>query len=197
MLPIPETPESVTRALHNALEMGYFTTTRNETGRFMATLAAGIHGTIGECETGSGAGAAWLRTGARRRTRIVSYEPDPEICARAREVLDGLDIDVIEGTWDDLVEQGPFGLLSVPIRVARVKSVDEILRAVCLGGLVVIDDMPPSHGFPPRDINGTVDMTRLAWLTHPRVNATEIQLAADMAAVVACKTSGRGDCQAS
>ncbi|MDU7025314.1 MAG: SAM-dependent methyltransferase, partial [Cutibacterium acnes] len=27
MLPIPEIPEPVTKALHNALEMGYFTTT--------------------------------------------------------------------------------------------------------------------------------------------------------------------------
>lgn len=70
MLPIPEIPEPVTKALHNALEMGYFTTTRNETGRFMATLAAGVHGAIGECETGSGAGAAWLRLGARKRTRL-------------------------------------------------------------------------------------------------------------------------------
>ena len=54
VLSIPEIPEPVTKALHNALEMGYFTTTRNETGRFMATLAAGVHGSIGECETGSG-----------------------------------------------------------------------------------------------------------------------------------------------
>ena len=78
--------------------MGYFTTTRNETGRFMATLAAGVHGAIGECETGSGAGAAWLRLGARKRTKVVSYEPDPTICARAREVLADLDIEIIEGT---------------------------------------------------------------------------------------------------
>ena len=105
MLPIPEIPEPVTKALHNALEMGYFTTTRNETGRFMATLAAGVHGAIGECETGSGAGAAWLRLGARKRTRVVSYEPDPTVCARAREVLADLDIEVIEGTWDDLLER--------------------------------------------------------------------------------------------
>ena len=54
------------------------------------------------------------------------------------------------------------------------------------------DDMPPSHGFPPHDINGTVDTTRLAWLTHPKVHATEIQLASDMAAIVACRLSARG-----
>ncbi|MBU5172073.1 SAM-dependent methyltransferase [Cutibacterium acnes] len=192
MLPIPEIPEPVTKALHNALEMGYFTTTRNETGRFMATLAAGVHGAIGECETGSGAGAAWLRLGARKRTRVVSYEPDPTVCARAREVLADLDIEVIEGTWDDLLDHGPFGLLSVPIRVARAHDVDEILKAVSVGGLVVIDDMPPSHGFPPHDINGTVDTTRLAWLTHPKVHATEIQLASNMAAIVACRLSARG-----
>jgi len=106
--------------------------------------------------------------------------------------LDDLDIEVIEGTWDDLLDHGPFGLLSVPIRVARARDVDEILKAVSVGGLVVIDDMPPSHGFPPHDINGTVDTTRLAWLTHPKVHATEIQLASDMAAIVACRLSARG-----
>ena len=192
VLSIPEIPAPVTKALHNSLAMGYFTTTRNETGRFMATLAAGVHGSIGECETGSGAGAAWLRLGARKRTKVISYEPDPTVCARAREVLADLDIDIIEGTWDDLLERGPFGLLSVPIRVARVREVDDILKAVAVGGLVVIDDMPPSHGFPPRDINGIVDTTRLAWLTHPKVHATEIQLASDMAAIVACRLSPRG-----
>ena len=106
MLPIPEIPEPVTKALHNALEMGYFTTTRNETGRFMATLAAGVHGAIGECETGSGAGAAWLRLGARKRTRVVSYEPDPTVCARAREVLDDLDIEVIQDLASSSADRG-------------------------------------------------------------------------------------------
>lgn len=76
--------------------------------------------------------------------------------------------------------------------MARVREVDDILKAVAVGGLVVIDDMPPSHGFPPRDINGIVDTTRLAWLTHPKVHATEIQLASDMAAIVACRLSPRG-----
>lgn len=187
MLPAPEIPPTVTRALHNALEMGYFTTTRNETGRFLATLAGSVRGPVGECETGSGAGAAWLRLGARTRTKVISYEPDPEICRRAREILAGLDVEVIEGTWEDLAARGPFGLLSVPIRVARATEVTTLVSAVRRGGLVVIDDMPPSHGFPPRDINGTVDRTRLEWLSHPGVNCTEIQLAADMAAIVACR----------
>ncbi|WP_130865657.1 O-methyltransferase [Acidipropionibacterium timonense] len=187
MLPLPETPEIVTRALHNALEMGYFTTTRNETGRFLATMAGSVRGPIGECETGCGAGAAWLRLGARARTRVHTYEFDHERVERARQILDGLDIDIIEGDWDDLMGVGPFGLLSVPIRVAQAKSVEQIVRAVHRGGIIVIDDMPPSHGFPPRDINGVVDHTRLAWLSNPKVNCTEIQLASDMAAIVACR----------
>ncbi|MDN6658431.1 MAG: SAM-dependent methyltransferase [Acidipropionibacterium jensenii] len=187
MIPVPETPDLVAAALHNALELGYVTTTRNETGRLLATLAGSMRGPIGECEAGCGAGAAWLRLGARARTHVVTVDDDEDRCRRVRGILEGLDVEVIHGGWPDLMERGPFGLLSMPIRIARATPIPDIVHAVRRGGIILIDDMPPSFGFPPRTIDGGVDHTRLAWRTEPSVNCTEIQLAEDMAAIIACR----------
>lgn len=57
-------PELVRRALRNSLGFGYLHTTRSETGRLLATLAASRTGTLVDLGTGSGAAAAWLRIGA-------------------------------------------------------------------------------------------------------------------------------------
>ncbi len=187
MIPLPETPDLVTAALHNALELGYLTTTRNETGRLLATLAGTVHGPIGECEAGCGAGAAWLRLGARTRTHVFTVDEDEERCRRVREILTGQDVEVICGGWDELMEHGPFGLLSMPIRIARATPIPTIVKAVRRGGIILVDDMPPSFGFPPRTIDGGVDHTRLAWRSEPTVNCTEIQLAEDLAAIIACR----------
>jgi predicted O-methyltransferase YrrM len=187
VIPLPGTPPLVTAALHNALELGYLTTTRNETGRLLATLAGSVRGPIGECEAGCGAGAAWLRLGAHARTHIFTVDDDEERCRRVRDILDGEDVEVIRGGWEDLVAHGPFGLLSMPIRVARITPIDTIVKTVRHGGLILIDDMPPSFGFPPRTYDGGVDHTRLAWRSEESVNCTEVQLAEDLAAVIAVR----------
>lgn len=187
MIPLPETPDLVAAALHNALEQGYLTTTRNETGRLLATLASSVRGPIGECEAGSGAGVCWLRLGARPHTHVVTVDEDEERCRRVRTILAGQDVEVTHGGWQELTEHGPFGLLSLPIRIARITPIPTIVKAVRKSGLIVIDDMPPSFGFPPRTIDGDVDHTRLAWRSDPSVNCTEIQLAEDLAVIIACK----------
>ncbi|WP_114046179.1 SAM-dependent methyltransferase [Acidipropionibacterium virtanenii] len=187
MIPLPGTPPLVTAALHNALELGYLTTTRNETGRLLATLAGSVHGPIGECEAGCGAGAAWLRLGAHTRTHVFTVDDDENRCQRVRDILDGQDVEVIQGGWDDLVAHGPFGLLSMPIRIARATPIPTIVKAVRHGGLILIDDMPPSFGFPPRTLDGGVDQTRLSWRSEESVNCTEIQLAEDLAAIIAVR----------
>ena len=73
----PELPELVLRALRMSLQRGYVQASRTETGRLLATLAATRTGTIAECGTGCGVGAAWLRSGAPKSTRVVTAEVDP------------------------------------------------------------------------------------------------------------------------
>ena len=51
---------------------------------------------------------------------------------------------------------------------------------------MVIDDLTPARDWPPR-FSGQVDAARMHWLTHPGLDATELRLAADLAALVATR----------
>jgi len=68
---------------------------------------------------------------------------------------------------------------------ARLVSVDPdlLLRP---GGTVVIDDLTPARHWPPR-YAGEVDEDRLGWLDHPGLDAAELRLAPDLAALVATR----------
>ena len=54
------------------------------------------------------------------------------------------------------------------------------------GGTLVIDDLTPAAGWPPR-FGGQVDQARMHWLTHPALAAAELRLAPDLAALVATR----------
>ncbi|MDQ3096097.1 MAG: cytidine deaminase, partial [Actinomycetota bacterium] len=64
-------PPIVSRALDLSRRRGFVTSSRLETGRLLAALAASRSGTLGECGTGCGVGAAWLSTAAREGSRVV------------------------------------------------------------------------------------------------------------------------------
>jgi hypothetical protein len=50
----------------------------------------------------------------------------------------------------------------------------------------VIDDLTPAREWPPR-FAGQVDAARMRWLTHPGLDAAELRLAPDLAALVATR----------
>jgi hypothetical protein len=54
------------------------------------------------------------------------------------------------------------------------------------GGTLVIDDLTPTSTWPPR-FGGQVDQARMHWLTHPALDAAELRLAPDLAALVATR----------
>ena len=68
----PELPEVVNRAFDVSRRAGYVSFCRNETGRLLAMLAATRDGTMAEFGTGCGVGTAWLRSGVRPGTQILS-----------------------------------------------------------------------------------------------------------------------------
>src|SRR4051812_14866355 len=82
-----EIPQVVSRALDVARRRGYASFCRHETGRLLAALAASREGVVAEFGTGTGVGTAWLRSGARSGTRIVSAELDPDLAGAASEVF--------------------------------------------------------------------------------------------------------------
>ncbi|MEL4357423.1 MULTISPECIES: O-methyltransferase [unclassified Luteococcus] len=182
-----EVPELVSRALHQCLLTGWLQTTRNETGRLLATLAAGREGTIAEASTGGGAGVAWLRSGAPQSTHVVCVEQDPERAEQARQTLQGADVEVLDGGCETLRARGPFSLLYLSRRTAELISRDLAWQLVEPGGVVVIDDFDPSPGWPPREVTGAIDTLRQGWLSDERFTSSEVAVAPDLAVVLATK----------
>lgn len=182
-----EVPELVSRALHQSLVTGWLQTTRNETGRLLATLAAGRRGTVAEAGTGSGAGVAWLRSGAWADTHVVCVERDAERATRARETLEGSDIEVLDGGCDTLRSRAPFSLLYMNRRTAEHVDRDLAWELVEASGIVVIDDFEPSSEWPPREFCGAVDTLRQSWLADERFASTEVAVAPDLAVVLAVR----------
>lgn len=182
-----QVPELVSRALHQCLVTGWLQTTRNETGRLLATLAAGREGTIAEASTGGGAGVAWLRSGAHPDTHVVCVEKDSKRAERARRTLEGTDVEVLDGGCETLRARAPFSLLYLSRSTAEQLSRDLAWQLVEPGGVVVIDDFEPSHQWPPRDFCGAIDTLRQDWLSDERFISSEVAVAPDLAVVLATK----------
>ena len=185
---LTDLPPLVERAVDLARRLGFANSCRPEHGRLLRALAAGA-GTIGETGTGCGVGLAWLASGARPGTRLVSVEIDTERAGLVASLFADLPhLAVIPGDWSEIYRTGPFDLLVLD-GGAHGKSGGipadpaELLKP---GGTVVIDDLTPASTWPPR-FGGQPDQARMYWLTHPVLDAAELRLAPDLAALVATR----------
>jgi predicted O-methyltransferase YrrM len=126
-------------------------------------------------------GLAWLASGARSGTGLVSVEIDAERARAGRgSVRRPAQVAIIPGDWREIYPAGPFDLLVLDGGGSPADPGD-LLEP---GGTVVIDDLTPASAWPPR-FEGQVDQARMYWLTHPAVDAAELRLAPDLAALVA------------
>ena len=187
---LSDLPPLVERAVSVARRAGFENSCRPEHGRLLFALASGAE-LIGETGTGCGVGLAWLASGARPGTRLVSVEVDPSRAALAAELFSVLPhVTVICADWREIHREGPFDLLVLDGGAHGKKSGGEnsadphaLLRP---GGRLVIDDLTPSREWPPR-FQGRPDAARMHWLTYPGLDATELRLAPDLAALVATR----------
>ena len=185
---LTDLPPLVERAVDLARRLGFANSCRPEHGRLLHALAAGA-GTIGETGTGCGVGLAWLASGARPGTRLVSVEIDTERAGLVASLFADLPhLAVLPGDWREIYRAGPFDLLVLD-GGAHGKSggipadPEDFLKP---GGTLVIDDLTPASTWPPR-FDGQVDQARMHWLTHPALDAAELRLAPDLAALVATR----------
>lgn len=175
-------PGIVTRALRASLEAGFVDTTRTETGRLLATLAASADGPIADFGTGCGVGAAWLRWGAPSDLEVFTVESDAGLARRALDVFGSDAITVLHGDWSDLAGHGPFALLSAGEAVARQDVSGAMIDLLRPGGIAVIDDLAP------RGFTSSYDPVRHCWLDDPRLVAAEVPVSIDACAIVATKS---------
>ena len=169
-----------------SLERGYVQASRTETGRLLATLAATRVGTIAEFGTGCGVGAAWLRSGAPKTTRVITAELDPALAHRVMDMFDGDDIDVMHADWASLAEQAPFSLVFLDRASARSSPREQLIDLVEPGGMIVIDDFAPCASWPPL-AHGRVDALRLDWLADDRFTSVDVMVAEDTSVLIAVK----------
>lgn len=180
-----DTPDLVGSALRESLRIGYLESTRSETGRFLATLAASRVGTIADLGTGCGVGAAWLRTGAPSTTRVVTVERNPGLARTATRLFDGSGVEVLAGDWSvlDWTAHAIDCLSMVTIDAATADGArDRLVDLLCPGGLLVLDD---PHGAGDYADSSVETMVLQAWLHDARLLCTEVHLAPD-ASVLLC-----------
>ncbi len=182
----PVLPELVLRALRMSLQRGYVWASRTETGRLLAALAATRSGTIAECGTGCGVGAAWLRSGAPKTSRVITAELDPELAHGVMEMFADDDIDVMHADWRALVEHGPFSLLFMDATSAKGWPREEITGLLEPGGMLVLDDFVPCSTWPPI-ARGRVDTLRMDWLADEGFTSVEVMVADDTSVIIAVK----------
>jgi predicted O-methyltransferase YrrM len=182
----PELPELVLRALRMSLRRGYVQASRTETGRLLATLAATRTGTIAECGTGCGVGAAWLRSGAPKSTRVITAEVDPGLAHGVMDMFADDDIDVMHADWSSLAEHAPFSLIFMDATSARDWPREQISGLLDEGGMLVLDDFTPCPTWPPL-VRGRVDTQRLDWLSDERFTSVDVMVAEDTSVVIAVK----------
>jgi predicted O-methyltransferase YrrM len=183
----PELPGIVSRAFDVSRKAGYVSFCRNETGRLLAALAATRSGTLAEFGTGCGVGTAWLRSGVRGETQILTAERDARLAKAAAEIFtDDAQVEVVAADWSTLRDKGPFSLLFLDAHESGGFSADGVVDLVEAGGIVVLDDFNPCESWPPVT-GGRVDVVREQWLTDERFTAAEILVAADAAVLIATK----------
>lgn len=183
----PEVPAVVQRAFDVSLRAGFVSFCRNETGRLLAALAASRSGTLAEFGTGCGVGTAWLRSGVRAGSTILTAERDSVLADAAQELFAGDgQVEVIAADWSTLRDRGPFSLLFLDAREPKQSGVDAVADLMESGGIVVLDDFTPCQSWPPV-FDGRVDTLREEWLVDDRFTAVEVMVACDASAIVATR----------
>ncbi|MEZ5410176.1 MAG: class I SAM-dependent methyltransferase [Acidimicrobiales bacterium] len=183
-------PSLVLDAVSAAERLGFDLCVRPEIGRLLGVLAAGLPtgAIVGETGTGTGAGLAWLVTHAPAGCRFLSYELDPERAEAARSLFaDHDNVTITTGDAAELFDQGPFDLLVLDGGPGSGKTPGdtpvEPTRVLRPGGTITIDDYTPTTTWPP-SFGNQPDHSRIHWLTHPDLRASEIRVASDLAVIV-------------
>jgi len=170
-------PPLVMKAAELARTLGFVNSCALPYGRLLRVLV-GPCAVIGEMGSGCGAGTAWMLDGARSDARIVTIEQNAEQAAGVRELFaDEPRVTVLHGDALEIASHGPFDLMfpdGGPVKRSKQHEAVDILRP---GGMTFLDDLTP----------GQTNDVRPWWMNCPDVNAIEITLTAELAAILAVR----------
>lgn len=187
---LPNLPPLVAMAVEATRAANFPLACRPEVGRLLQLLAAHQMGKIGELGTACGVGAAWIASGMPAGTSLVTVELDPERASIASRVLAGRgDVTVLIGDWRVAEAFGPFDMLFSDGGPKREPDAPTLLKPLLRpGGLLLLDDYTPESAWTPEQrALWRNDSSRTAWLESLDWSASELQVAADMAVILAVR----------
>jgi predicted O-methyltransferase YrrM len=184
-----EIPQLVQRATALAERLGFEQSSIPEVGRLLRGLAGTIeNGVIGETGTGCGVGSAWIVSGLRPTTRLVTVEIDAGRAAATRELFAELEnVVVLNGDWKEIGYQGPFDMLFLDGGGKR-REQEISFEMLKPGGFAVLDDMTPESQWPEEWRRPDfVDEVREWWFGHPELATIEILTTPKTSAIIAIR----------
>ena len=173
-------PARVWRAVEISRAQGFPLACIPEVGRLLQLFARGAR-RICELGTGYGVGAAWIESGMRTGSTLLTVEVDADR-ARSAGVLfaDNPAIEVLDGDWSLALGREPFDLLFSDGGPKRAPGDPEkLLPLLAVGGLVLLDDYTPGYL--------TDDPARAIWLENPNYRSLEVTLTPDASVILATK----------
>jgi predicted O-methyltransferase YrrM len=179
----PRPPLLVALAQQLALVNGFEGSCDASVGWMLRTLTALARGKALDLGTGFGVSAAWMLDGLDAGRRLITIDFRPERCERVQPLFTPFaNVTLLCGDWRDALAHGPFGIAFVSAAPAQEQGIDDVIDALHVGGLAVLDHYAPAPSRGARH-----DPRRHAWLRHPRLAASEIVLGDGRAMVIATR----------
>lgn len=179
----PALPELVLQAEQLAAANDFSNSCTRRTGNLLRTLAASAAGTILELGTGYGVGSAWILSGMREGGKLLSIDLDAQRQeAVASQFAHLRNVEFVQGEWREALPHGPFDLAFVDAGGAKDGGADEVIAAVKIGGILVLDDFTPGPLY-----RGRHDERWHHWMQHPQLVSCEVLIDEGAAAIVATR----------
>lgn len=144
-------------------------------------------GRLAEIGTGCGVGTAWIASG--NTLDIYTIDNDHDRVTGTKELFSDMsNVHPMYGNWDQILKEGPFQLIFVDAKPAKLEGIDKVVNATAIGGLIVIDDLTPME-FWTDEWKGKPDPVRDVWLHHTQLVSVEIRTSLKAAAILARRVS--------
>lgn len=181
-------PSLVNQALELANSLGFKRSCMDEVGELLYVLAGHIQaGKVGEIGTGCGVSTAWIASA----TSIDIYTVD-NVQERAMGTQDLFsersNVHLICSDWEQILQEGPFQLVFVDAKPAKLEGIDKVVNSTEVGGLIIIDDLTPFE-FWADEWKGIPDPVRDSWLHHNQLVSIEIRTSLKASTIIARRIS--------
>lgn len=179
-------PPLVKRASNLAEQMGVLPSCSPQVGRLLQLLTSQMQsGVIGEVGTGCGVASAWIISALASGTSFFSVEGDELRAAAVRALFEPyLNVRIMHGDWREFISHWRFGLLYIGANSGRDAEPDLLLKALRVGGMIVLDGLTPTHK-TPLEMRYQADALRDFWLNDTRLISTEIMVSMDESVILA------------